>query len=444
MKFFSSVRLAVFRGLFGVVGMGVFFLDSLGAGEVAPMAPPPEAEEVTIHEIESSNFDADLSPGEATTNVPAELEEIAVPQPGYLESLGAPSPMRWVVDPLEDLYRRTGLRLGVAHTILFLQPLGGQSSQYGSAGDLDFISAWTLIGRDTPDTGRFIFTTEYRYQVGNQPASLVGRQVGTLVAPTGAFNDRGWVVRDAYWVQRLFGGRLRVLFGRGDPSDYVGAHWLQNVNNSFINRSFSANPSVPFPGHGPLLGVSIRPVDWLYVTAGAANGYSDTTLLGVNSLVDEWDIFTFGEVGWTPTFKGLGEGRYAMGLWHMDARSIGNLPEDWGMTFIADQNLTDNLQVFARYSYADGALTNLRHSAQLGLGYGGLLGRPNDLTGAGFSLNAPVRTSSRNETVVEVFHRFQVTANNQLTVGFQAIANPGNAAEDVPAGMVYLRLRSSF
>ncbi len=398
----------------------------------------------TIYKIESSNYDADFSPGESTTNTPAELDEIYTPQDGYLESTGLKSPLRFLINPLDDLYEKTGLRIGVAHTMLFLQPMGGQSSRYGAAGDLDFMSAWTLIGRGTEDTGRLVFTGEYRYQIGDQPASLVGRQAGTLVAPTGTFNDRGWVIRDAYWVQRLFNAKLRIIFGRGDPSDYVGSHWLQNVNNSFINRSFSANPSVPFPGHGPLLGISVRPNDQFYITAGAANGYSDTTAVGIDTVFSEWDLFTFGEIGYTPTIPGLGAGRYAFGMWHMDARSIGDLPKDWGMTFIADQNLTKNLQVFARYSYSDGQLTNLQQSAQLGFGYNGLFGRTNDLTGVGFSLNVPERESSRTETVLEIFHRFQLASNNQFSVGFQVIANPGNAVESETAGMFYMRLRTSF
>ncbi len=399
----------------------------------------------TIHEIESSNLDSDLSPGESTTVAPAELDEIYAPQQeGYLESTGIRSPLRYLVDPLDDLYEKTGLRIGVANTMLFLQPLGGQSSRYGAAGDLDLMSSWTLIGRGTEDTGRFVFTGEYRYQIGDQPPSLVGGQAGTLVAPTGTFNDRGWVIRDAYWIQRLFDAKIRILFGRADISDYMGSHWLQNVNNSFINRNFSANAAIPFPGHGPMLGISIRPNDQFYVTAGAINAYSDTTKSEIETVFSEWDLFTMAEVGYTPTFQGLGEGRYAFAAWHIDARSRDNLPSDYGMTFIADQNLTKNLQVFARYSYSDGRLVNIKNSAQIGVGYSGLFGRTNDLTGAAFALTFPQRTSTRNEAVLEMFHRFQVASNSQFSVGFQVIATPGNAIETEAAGMFYMRLRTSF
>jgi porin len=85
--------------------------------------------------------------------------------------------------------------------------------------DLDVISSWTLIGRGTDDTGRLVATVEYRDKMGTQPPSVLGRQMGTLIAPTSAFNDRGLVVRDLYWVQKLFDARVRILMGRGDPSD---------------------------------------------------------------------------------------------------------------------------------------------------------------------------------------------------------------------------------
>ncbi len=399
----------------------------------------------TLREIESSNLDSDLSPGEATTVTTTELDEIYAPdQEGYLEETGIRSPLLYLTDPLEDLYQKTGLRLGVANTMLFLQPMGGQSSRSGSAGDLDFMSSWTLLGRGSENPGRLVFTGEYRYAIGSQPSSDVGPKEGTIVAPTNAFNARGWVIRDAYWIQRFFDGRLRVLFGRADISDYMGAHWLQNVNNSFINRNFSANAAIPFPGHGPMLGFSIRPTDQFYLTAGAVNAYSLTTDAGIDTVFDEGDFFSMAEVGYTPTFEPLGEGRYAFGLWHMDARGRDGLPSSYGFTFIADQNLTPNLQAFARYSYNDGRILNIKHNGQIGLGYSGLLGRTNDLTGAAFALTVPQRTTSRNETALEIFHRFQVAANTQFTTGFQIIANPGNAVENEPVGMFYVRLRTSF
>ena len=190
----SSSRRACF---FSLAGLLVLSTNPLSAGPSANQAVPvensPVAIQPTIHTIESSSFDADFSPGEATTNTPAELDEIYAPNEGYLDSLGVNRPLDLLKTPLDSLYEKTGLRVGVANTMLFMQPMGGQSSRYGAAGDLDLMSSWKLIGRGTKDTGRFVFTGEYRYQIGDQPPSRIGGQMGTLVAPTNAFNDRGWV-----------------------------------------------------------------------------------------------------------------------------------------------------------------------------------------------------------------------------------------------------------
>jgi carbohydrate-selective porin OprB len=268
--------------------------------------------------------------------------------------------------------------------------------------------------------------------------------MGTLIPPVNTFNERGWVIRDCYWIQRLWDARIRILVGRADISDYVGSHWMQNVNNSFANRSFSANPAVPFPGHGPMAGISLRPVEQFYLTAGAINGYSDTTEVGLETLFDEWDLFSTAEVGWTPVIEGLGPGRYAFMAWHMDARELWNLPEDYGFTFIADQNLGDGWQVFARYAWNDGPLTGIRNLGQAGVGRDGFFGREDDLTGFALSLADPAAHNVRYETVLEIFHRFQLTRHTQFSVGLQLIANPVNAPDNETAGVFYARVRTSF
>jgi len=407
-------------------------------------ASPEPGDGVSIRDIETSNFDADFSPGESTVNAEAELAEIYADNENYLELLGGKSPLDLLANPMEELYRRTGLRLGVANTMLWAQPFGGQSDLSGFGGDLDLISSWTLIGRGTEDTGRFVFTGEYRYRMADQTPSLLRGQMGTLIPPINTFNDRGWVIRDCYWIQRLWDARIRILVGRADISDYVGSHWMQNVNNSFANRSFSANPAVPFPGHGPMAGISLRPVEQFYLTAGAINGYSDTTEVGLETLFDEWDLFSTAEVGWTPVIEGLGPGRYAFMAWHMDARELWNLPEDYGFTFIADQNLGDGWQVFARYAWNDGPLTGIRNLGQAGVGRDGFFGREDDLTGFALSLADPSAHNVRYETVLEIFHRFQLTRHTQFSVGLQLIANPVNAPDNETAGVFYARVRTSF
>lgn len=386
----------------------------------------------------------DFSPGDASTAPEAELEEIYRSRPGYLDPLGFERPLDWVSEGLNGIYQDTGFRLGVAHTMLFGQPTGGLSDHSGMAGDLDIMSSWTLLGRGTEDTGRFVATVEYRYDMGGQAPALIGGQNGTLINTVNTFNDRGGVIRDVYWIQRLFDARLRILFGRADISDYVGSHLMQNVNNSFVSRHFSANPAVPFPGHGPMAGFSLRPTDQYYITAGTANAYSNTRTAGFDSLADEWELFSYAEIGYTPTLDGFGPGRYSIGFWNMDSRTADALPSDQGLTVIADQRLSETLQVFGRYAYSDATLTNVRQLVQAGVGINGLVGRDEDLTGLAFSFAQPQARASQNEKVIDVFHRFQATRHSQLSLGAQLIIDPGNAPGEDAMGFFYARLRTSF
>jgi hypothetical protein len=151
--------------------------------------------------------------------------------------------------------------------------------QYGGAGDFDLMTSWTAVGRGTENPGRVMFTIEDRFEIGGRTPNSLGGQIATLQPTANTFNDRGWVIRDAFWEQRLIDGQFRFLFGRADLTDYFGSTWMQNANNSFVNRMFASNPTIAAPGHGPAAGVSYRPKDYdFYLSAGTANAYGTTSL----------------------------------------------------------------------------------------------------------------------------------------------------------------------
>jgi hypothetical protein len=258
--------------------------------------------------------------------------------------------------------------------------------------------------------------------------------LGTLHPPTNGFNDRGFVVRDVYWIQRLFDGKLGFALGRGDTSDFFGGHRMQSLNVSFSNRSLSANTVIPSPGHGMFAGVSFRPIDQFYATIGGANAYGSTTINDMKYL-EEGKFFTFGEFGYTPEIKDLGSGRYRLVLWNIDARDRRvDTPSDYGFSVIADQDIGERLLIFARYGYADdGGVTNIRWSAEGGFGVRGLLGSIDNLTGLGFAYTDPNAAGADDEKIIEAFHRFQLTRHTQFSLGIQGIFDPANSDDDALA-----------
>jgi porin len=415
----------------------------LGAAE-APADDATPASEYEAYAESHPYLNDEFSPGEGSESGVDELERLQEPETpilGPAESSGLSGMLRTRFD---ELYRDTGLRLGFAATGLALKAYGAGDPS-GSAYDIDFMSGWTLVGRGTQDTGTLVVTGEFRDKLGTDPASRVGPQLGTLINTSNAFNDRGWVVRDAYWLQRFYDGKLRVLVGRADTSDFVGQQPMQNVNSMFLNRHLSANPTAPFPGHGPTVGVSYRPSDRFYVTGGVANGYGTTTQSGMSSVSDS-DFFYSAEAGWTPQIEGMGAGRYSVMVWRIDARTQNgfNSPSDDGVTLVAGQQLSNRLQVWGRYAHAGGETTNIRNLAQAGIGYGGLFGSPSNMSGLAASFAEPRSDASRDEKVFEIFQRIQLSRFTQFSAGFQMVFDPGNNPDEDQFELLYARLRHAF
>jgi porin len=403
-----------------------------------------ELDDSTLSILGPDIEDYGWTPGMAPTAAEAELEDVSAARHGYFAVPGVSDGFDFLLDQLDELHNSTGVRIGAAYTMLFQGLSGGPWDQYGGAGDFDLFTSWTAIGRGTENTGRFVFDLEDRHEIGSRTPNSLGGQISTLQPTANTFNDRGFVVRDVFYVQRLVEGQVRFLIGRADSTDYFGSTWMQSANNSFVNRMFASNPNQVAPGHGPATGLSYRPNDYdFYISAGAANAYGTTTTSGFSSL-EEATFFSWGEVGYTPTFETLGQGRYTFSGWHMGERENDGIPADWGVSLVADQQINETVQVFARWGYADGAVANIKNYVQGGAGFRGLMGEPNDMAGIAFSYAFPSDNALQEEKVLEGFYRWQLTRFSQFSVGAQAIFDPGNGPDHDVVGAFWARLRVFF
>ena len=417
-------------------------LSDPASGQTAP-APEADTTKATLS-FKYTPYD-EWTEGESPTSTSKELDDIYRPKDPTLDAPFVDGPLDRILAATASLEQSTGLRLGFAYTTIFQQASGGPGYRRGASGDLDIMGAWTLLGRGTPNTGQFIFSFEERHKFGPEPASNLRSVLGTLHPPTNGFNDRGEVVRDLYWIQRLLDGKLGFALGRGDTSDFFGAHRMQSLNNSFSNRSLSANTVIPSPGHGMFAGFSVRPVDEFYATVGIANSYGSTTINDIPYL-DENSFFSFGEFGYTPTIEGVGLGGYRVVLWHIDSRDIRNVsPSDRGFSLIADQRFGEHFQMFARYGYADdGRVTGIRQSGEVGMGVRGLLGSPDNMTGLAFAYSEARAAGARDEKILEFFHRWQITRHTQFSIGVQGIFDPSNDPDTDSVAVFTTRLRIAF
>jgi len=392
--------------------------------------------------------DFSWSPGVAATASEVELEDISAPRKGYIYVPGMSPAFDWALDHLNSLHDSTGIRFGTAYAMLF-QGLthgsginGEEFPRYGAAGRFDLLGSWTMVGRDTENPGQLVIAADNRFAIGNRSPASLGGHIATLQNTANTFTDRGWALRDFFYEQRLWHGQIRLMLGRADSTEYFASTWMQTAQSSFVNRVFAAPATITAPGNGPAVGMSFRPNNSdFYISGGGANAYGHTTTTGFNTL-DQWTFFSYGELGWTPTFSSLGEGRYTVSGWHIGERTQTGLPADWGLTAVADQQLCSKVEAFVRYGYSEAVTLRIRHYAQAGLGWRGLIGSTNDMTGLAFSWQSP-RRDLRDEKVVETFYRAQVTRFMQLSVGAQAIFDPGQSTTEV-VGAFWGRVRIFF
>lgn len=344
---------------------------------------------------------------------------------------------------LDALAAKTNLRLGFANTLLFQQATGGPGHRQAGGGDLDILAKWTAVGAGTKDTGILALAAEYRYQIGSLTPSALGGQLGTLTPTTNGFSERPMVVKELYWDQRLFEDHFRFAVGRIDPENLFGAHRLQSANTFFLNKVFSSNPTVSYPGPGLAAAALLKPVEWFYIDGGITDANGSATTGNFEGFFDDAEFLAFGEAGFTPKIDGLGTGRYRVALWHIDSREAAGKPSDEGLTISCDQDIGDKFTVFLRFGHADGDVTNITDSVQGGVGIKGLLGTEN-MFGIAAAWSRPTAGDKRDEKVIEVFQRFQITEVVQFTIGVETIFDPSNAPDDDVLGVFSARLRISF
>lgn len=374
------------------------------------------------------------------TLVPDELGQETRSPTDIQQELSTIRPGVMLKKQFDRVAEESNVRFGLINTMLFQQGSFGSGNRTAAGGDVDVLARWTAIGAGTKDTGVLAFAGEYRYQIGDQPPAELGAEMGTLLSTTNGFGERPPVVKELYWDQRLFDDRFRYGFGRIDPENLFGGHRLQSANSFFLNKAFSTNPTISYPGPSFAVAASVKPVPWLFINGGIADANGKVTTVGVESFFYDHEYLTFAEAGLTPTIAGLGAGRYRMALWHLDERDEAGVPSDQGLTLSFDQELTPQFIVFARYGYSDGDVTGIRQSVQAGVGVNNFLGKDN-LFGFAAGWSEPSSAAKRDESVFEVFQRFQITETTQFTVDTELIVNPGNNPDDDLLAVFSVRLR---
>jgi len=299
-----------------------------------------------------------------------------------------------------------------------------------ASGAFRFFGYWVLTGQGSGNTGSFVWKMENRHKYTNIPANGAAAEFGYVGVILPKLNNIGTRLTNLYWKQKLNQGRIEIIIGFLDVTDWVDLYAFASPWNGFFNFVFSTGgASMPVPD-AAAIGTYINAMitDNLYVIGGLtdANANSKDPFNGFATFVNDHEYFKSIELGWTTTQKRFYFDNTHITFWHADERNNAGISCGWGIDFSFAHAYEDRWMPFLRAGYADGGGSLLQKTVSTGFGYH--LKDDISLLGFGFSWGQPNEdtfdSSLDNQYSFELFGRLQVTQNLQVTPDIQWVINP--------------------
>ncbi|WP_159090217.1 carbohydrate porin [Ruegeria sp. Alg231-54] len=350
----------------------------------------------------------------------------------------------------ERFRERTGISYTLDYTTAGLFPsntISGENSF--NSGAVRFYGQWELVGRGSDNTGTFVWKVENRHGYSGPPVSAAAADIGLAGAMLSSLSDAGNRLTNFYWKQNLRGGRLEIIGGMLDVTDWTDVYALASPWTGFFNFAFGTGGAAMALPDDAALGLFVNGMitDNLYFVTGFADANADSTdpMNGFDTIGDG-EFFKTLEIGWVTSQDRFYLDNTHLTLWHIDERQAAGVPDGWGVNFSYSRSFDEKWMPFFRAGYAKDGGTILQKSVSAGfahhfgagdslLGFGVNWGQPNETTyGPGLS----------DQYTVELFTRLQVSENIQITPDVQYIKNPALNPTANHSLVLGLRMRAVF
>ena len=304
-----------------------------------------------------------------------------------------------------------------------------------------FVGKWAIS--EVPDEGRANWlSTELNTQLGLSTASRSQTPVGnlgTIVNPQATvFGPNGFWVSELAFQQSLADGKLVVLAGLVDQSNYLDANTYANNSQGQLLNSALVNSSVlPFPFNNIGLNLQWQPSDRWYAMFGTgANNQLPGNSPFADLSFDNWS-YLFELALTPPDVLGLGAGTYRLQPF---LATVGGRTQP-GIGLNVGQQLGTNSPFawFGRFGVGGSSVTLDGAASQIATGFAmqaplkhaGLFPRlSNDYLAAGFIWSQPSAVMKpvvhNNEYGFETTYVLQLTPLASLQPDFQVIWDPVN------------------
>jgi porin len=339
----------------------------------------------------------------------------------------------------KKIQEKHGLSFGIDYSAVYLAASDSPTDAEDRAGSgiVRFFGSWDLVGRKSGNTGAFVWKMEDRHNYTDIPASAFGFNLGYAGLIEPPFSDQGFRWTNLYWRQRWKEGRIAMLAGFLDATDYLDVYALASPWTGFLNFAFSTGTlTIPVPNDatlGAALGGMVT--DQIFLLGGLVDRNADPTkpFDGFDSFFNDNEYFKSVELGWTPSQDRIYLDNAHLTYWHADEREEAGESRGWGLNVSLTRYLAKKWLPFIRAGYADDGGSLMQKSVSVGVGYQPVPG--GDLLGVGINWGEPnedtFESGLRDQYTAEFFYRWQLTPQLAITPDLQWLRNPAlNPKED--------------
>lgn len=353
------------------------------------------------------------------------------------------SPVTNITNDVRDELEEAGFsfELGVTSIVQVASDRIGSRPPVLWSFSYDFCGEWRLLDDATIGAGDIGWHLEGGRPIGDRRTTDLSGDIGSMLGINDDLDGEPVALTELWWKHTALDGALTITLGKIDPTYFYDGNRIPNCERTqFFATPLVNNAAIAFPDNGLGANLTITPAEWCCVSAGIHDGRAVATRTGFNTL-DEGELFYACEIGFTPEINGYA-GAYRLMAWTTEVDD----QHGRGFALSFDQEILPGAGVvpFCRYGYSEGEVADYDHQISVGVGFEGLLGRADDLLAIGYVWADPTDASLRQESLMEVFYRIQLTDSTQITPDVQFVFDPaGNTDRDVVT-VVGLRVQMDF
>ena len=332
----------------------------------------------------------------------------------------------------DSLKARTGFSFAIDYTAQAYWTNAEMGEKNASSGIFRFYGSWELVGRKSGNNGALVYKLEHRHKYGEIPPFQLGFEIGYVGITSAPYNDSKYRTQNLYWRQRFGKGRVSVVAGFLDVTDFFDVYGLASPWLHFNNFSFSTGAAaVNVPNDGYLgIGAGGWITKKIYAIAGIGdlNGDPGNVFEGFNTFFNSNEYFSHAEVGITSNKDYMLLDNIHVSFWHRDASVAQATPQGWGLVLSGTKYIKEKFLPFIRLAYTENSGSLLQWATSAGMGYQPEPG--GHLFGAGLNWSQPNKNTYGNSLIhedqysVELFSRIQLSKRLAITPNFQLIIDP--------------------